>query len=168
MERCEFCKKEYSNKAGYTTRTTDRRVICIDCYHKIFNIIFKGAFSYEEGLSIWNQNAKYQALISEYLLVIKKLLILNNLELKDVFKNLIDLEELVGLQLYNKFRQPILYRLGEHSVVIKYILSNNLLNIIFKEVNISNINITYDSNIQDILTLNTYYTNYNLGLLSYI
>lgn len=143
-EKCCYCEVVLDSIQCKTSKTEDGYTCCIDCYHKIFNDLFKGTFTYEEGLNTLHNRLKYNELISEYLVIVKKLGKANNEDVDTILEKIISLERCICKLQYHAERQPIVMDINKHYKVVKIILGNNMLNTIFKITDIRGIHISPD------------------------
>lgn len=156
-ERCCYCEVALDSVQNKTSKTEDGHTVCIDCYHKIFNDLFKGQFTFEEGLTVLHKRLMYEELLQEYLLVVKKLAKANDFTHEKALEEILKLETDICKFLFNSERQPVLQDINKHIKVLTKIMEDNhsILGLIFPIMDIRNIsnssyNIDYNTRLLDV------------------
>jgi hypothetical protein len=160
-EKCSLCQKEYFSYSANTTRTTDNKIICINCYNEVSEELFKGTFSFTEATDTVRFINMFRQIIIEYINTLKKYEIYYGGKLGEgeFLAKIREVEELVSLKEFKRSRQVQVSSKVNHLILIKTIKAYYLSNLYppipdndlhkFNSISISN---NYSLGCKDILT----------------
>ena len=124
-DKCDVCDMEtnYFN----TDKLEGGGIVCTSCYGIVAHFYKKGYLTTEDVFTYNKLQKKYDIILNNYLLVIKKLSIHNKVLFKLLIRKVNKLEDLKAIEVFKKERQFL--DMGEHADIMTLILENKFFEI---------------------------------------